>query len=237
MVLKGQFLERMTTFQSHGLMLEGLFHEGRGIHGAVIACPHPVFGGSMDSAPCAELAWAITRTGAPTLRFNYRGVGASHGKGHVTQPHAQEELQDLRSAVQWLSETTRKERVHVAGYSFGAWLASYLALEEPRRIERLVLVAPPTRVMPFDFVALSQRQVETLIIIPAEDRYVDHAGVAALEQLPGLKVLKIPDADHGFLRGLAYAGRAAAEHLAEDSLGPLVDIPEPEDGPPLELDI
>ena len=236
MVLKGQFLERMTTLPSDGLMLEGLFHEGRGLHGAVIACPHPIFGGSMDSPPCAELAWAITRKGCPSLRFNYRGIGASHGKGHVTQPDARQELSDLRSAVRWMIATTQKDRVHIAGYSFGAWLASYAAAEQPRLVERLVLVAPPTALMPVDFAALSRSGVETLLIIPALDQYTDHGGVAALEALPGFTVERIPDADHFFLRGLAQTGRMAADHLAQDAQGPLVELPE-DDEPPLELDL
>lgn len=236
MVIKGQFLERMTTVPSAGLMLEGLFHEGRGIHGAVIAPPHPVFGGSMDSPVCAELAWAITRKGHPTLRFNYRGVGASHGKGHVTRSSAVEELEDLRNVAQWMIGTTKKDRVHVAGYSFGAWLASHLALEEPRVVERLVLVSPPTAVMPFDFPALSTRKIETLLIIPANDQHVDHGGIDAIAALPNMKVTRIPDADHYYLRGLAHAGRFAAEHLADDSQGPLVQLEE-DDGPPLELDV
>src|SRR4051812_21117936 len=100
MVLKGQFLERMTAVPNDdGQLLEALFHEGRAPVPCVIAAPHPVFGGSMDSPVCAELAWAISRKELATLRFNYRGVGGSQGAGHQTQPHASHELSDLRAAV------------------------------------------------------------------------------------------------------------------------------------------
>src|SRR5258708_170669 len=118
MVQKGQFLERMTVIQSEALQLEGLFHEGSVVPPCLIAAPHPVFGGSMDSPVCSELAWAVSRRKRATLRFNYRGVGASEGRGHVTNPNAREELSDLRNAARSLAAGSGASRVHLAGYSF-----------------------------------------------------------------------------------------------------------------------
>lgn len=235
MVLKGQFLERMTLVHSGALRLEALFHEGRRIP-TVIASPHPVFGGSMDSAVCSELAWAVTRRGFSSLRFNYRGVGASQGAGHQTSSSAMEEREDLAAAVQLMLQTGKTPRVHVAGYSFGAWLAAHLAATQPHTVERLVLVAPPTREMPFDWPALSAAGVPTRIIVGTADSHVDHEKLAAVASLPNLQLHRIAEGDHVFLRGLAQVGRLAAEHL-----GPQMDLDEldlePDEGPPLELDL
>ncbi|MEW5852559.1 MAG: alpha/beta fold hydrolase [Myxococcota bacterium] len=229
----------MTTVLNGDLELEGLFHEGRGPKDVpcLVCSPHPVFGGSMDSPICAELAWAITRTGSATLRFNYRGVGASQGRGHQTSPQALEELSDLRAAAAQLRRTAGNERVSLAGYSFGAWLASYVAAEPEFPIHRLVLVAPPINIMPFDFAALSARGVETAILAGQHDQYLDWDKLLEVGRLPRMRVEKIPDADHFFMRGLAQLGRLAANHVSDGALGHEGDLELPEDdGPPLELD-
>src|SRR5271168_2350625 len=46
---------------------------------AVVCHPHPLFGGTMDNKVVTTLARALHETGIPTLRFNFRGVGASAG--------------------------------------------------------------------------------------------------------------------------------------------------------------
>src|SRR5688572_5794068 len=102
MVLRGQYLERMIPVRSGELHLEGLYHRGRLLPPCVVAAPHPQQGGSMDSPVVAELAWAITRAGHATLRFNYRGVGASQG----SFSGGPGEIDDLEAAVDQLEETS-----------------------------------------------------------------------------------------------------------------------------------
>src|SRR5476649_1888238 len=46
---------------------------------AVVCHPHPLFGGTMDNKVVTTVARALHETGIPTLRFNFRGVGASAG--------------------------------------------------------------------------------------------------------------------------------------------------------------
>ena len=80
MVQPGQFLERSVLVKSGELSLDALYHRGHRAPPCVIAAPHPALGGSMTVPAVAELAWALTRAGFPTLRFDYRGVGASQGR-------------------------------------------------------------------------------------------------------------------------------------------------------------
>ena len=66
-----------------GAALEGLWLPARGEGGArggaVMAPPHPLMGGSMDSPVATEVAMAASDAGLGALRFNWRGVGASAG--------------------------------------------------------------------------------------------------------------------------------------------------------------
>ena len=74
--------EEHVSFRSGDLTLEGLFakpEDAGQVRGAVICHPHPLYGGSMyNNAVDAALA-AMWELGWATLRFNFRGVGASEG--------------------------------------------------------------------------------------------------------------------------------------------------------------
>ena len=205
MVRKGEYLERMVVIRSGELHLEGLYHRGRLPPPAVVAAPHPQQGGSMDSPVVAELAWAVTRAGHATLRFNYRGVGASPG----SWSGGPGEIDDLGAAIESLRETTGADRVAVAGYSFGAWAA----VEAARRrtdVGWLVLVAPPTSA--FDLGGLPEVAAHVVAVHGSLDAMVDPALLDRLLAPLGDRGRRVvvPDADHWFGKGLATVGREAA---------------------------
>src|SRR3989440_8920252 len=121
MVLAGQFLERSVVVGD----LDALYHRGRRDPPCAIAAPHPALGGSMLSPVVAELAWALTRAGHPTVRFDYRGVGASrgvprHGVGSTRIADLQDEVADLHRICEHLLASTHMAEVCLVGYSFGA---------------------------------------------------------------------------------------------------------------------
>jgi hypothetical protein len=63
---------------------------------AIIAHPHPLFGGTMDNKVVQTLARAFVQCGYTVVRFNFRGVGASAGEYDAGKA----ELQDLLAVVQ-----------------------------------------------------------------------------------------------------------------------------------------
>jgi len=77
-VTRARFLERPALIPVGAQVLEGLSHRGRRLPPLLIVPPPPHEGG-MDHVLALELAWAASRAGHPTLRFNFRGVGASPG--------------------------------------------------------------------------------------------------------------------------------------------------------------
>ncbi|MEN9466579.1 MAG: hypothetical protein RL081_580, partial [Pseudomonadota bacterium] len=75
--------QRMTIDGTAGLM-EVLLDEPAPALGvprgtAVIAHPHPLFGGTMDNKVVQTLARAFVLCGWRAVRFNFRGVGKSQG--------------------------------------------------------------------------------------------------------------------------------------------------------------
>lgn len=131
--------------------------------GAVLCHPHPLYGGDMESHVVILAAQACAARNVATLRFNFRGVGASTGK----HDDGRGEQDDVRAA---LAELRRRlpagAPVALAGYSFGAAVAAAVAASTP--IRGLALIAPPLRIMPLMPPAVSG---PFLIVVGAEDQY------------------------------------------------------------------
>jgi len=98
--------ERPFAFESGGLQLEGMLHEGDGGLAAVVLHPHPLYGGDMDNHVVLALRGTLAGAGATTLRFNFRGAGRSQGehdggRGEATDARAAiDELRKLRPGCQ-----------------------------------------------------------------------------------------------------------------------------------------
>lgn len=117
---------------------EGL--AARGV--AVIAHPHPLFGGTMDNKVVQTMVRAFLQMGYRTVRFNFRGVGGSAG----THDEGRGEAQDLMLVAKAVHQAG--EPLALAGFSFGAYVtalaAQGLADDEIHRPERLLMVGPST---------------------------------------------------------------------------------------------
>jgi alpha/beta superfamily hydrolase len=64
---------------------------------AVLAHPHPLYGGTMDNKVVTTLARLYRRRGVDAVRFNFRGVGASAG----SHDQGRGEVEDMLAVVQW----------------------------------------------------------------------------------------------------------------------------------------
>lgn len=219
MVQRGEYLERMALIPSGPYILEGLYHRGEVSPAVVIAPPHPKFGGSMDSAVVAEAAWALTRGGHATLRFNYRGVGASQGGWE----EGREDVRDLEAMVEHLAASAPGSTVALCGYSYGGWLCCEAAARWPQ-VEDLALISPPLGMLdfrdPFEtMVSREEGPPRVLVITGSHD---EHSNPADLEELlaplgGAARVVIVAGADHGYLRGLPEVGRQLAEFFGPRS--------------------
>jgi alpha/beta superfamily hydrolase len=110
-----------------------------GIRAAVVfAHPHTEFGGTMHTKVVYQAAKAFSRLGCAVVRFNFRGAGASAG----TFTNGPGEMDDFRSALDYIEQQYPGAPLWAAGMSFGAMVALTVGAEDPR-VSTLLGIAPP----------------------------------------------------------------------------------------------
>ena len=184
--------EEPVLFNSGPLRLEGRLYRASGPDAVVLTHPHPLYGGEMDNPVVATLAEVYQRLGYSTLRFNFRGVGASGGE----YGDGVGEQGDARAAATHLS-ALGKTVTDLAGYSFGAWVN--LRLNPPlATVRRQVVVAPPVLFMDFDSVAAPP--AELTVIVGDRDRMAPLATLRALlpRWHPAARLYIVTGTDHFF---------------------------------------
>ena len=205
MVQKGQFLERATLIPVGREVMEATTHRGNQRPPLLILPPRPEEGGGMDHVIAAELVWHAANTGFPTLRFNYRGVGASQGKRGPFESL----VQDADAALQVLLENTGSPSVAVATLYGGARVALALLARRPE-VAGVALVAPAD-VAPEE---LERVKRPLLVVVGTESTGLPHASaVASAVAGAGGELEVVEDAGPTFHRSLPAVGRTVATWL------------------------
>jgi alpha/beta superfamily hydrolase len=109
---------------------------------AVLAHPHPLFGGTMDNKVVQTMARAFLALGHEVLRFNFRGVGGTAG----VHDEGRGEADDLLAVVAHQRRTDLP--LVLGGFSFGAYVTTLAAArlaEQGAPASRLLLVGPSTQ--------------------------------------------------------------------------------------------
>ena len=154
---------------------------------AVVAHPHPLFGGTLDNKVAQTLARAFVEAGYEAWRPNFRGVGQSDG----THDEGRGEVEDLAAVVRHLGS----RELFLAGFSFGGAMAARLAATQA--CEGLVLVGPA--VTRFEVPA---PKVPCLVIHGEKDETIPLAAVLDWARPQDLPVTVVAGADHFFHRRL-----------------------------------
>ena len=156
---------------------------------AVVCHPHPQHGGTMDNKVVMTLARAFVALGYTSVRFNFRGVGAS--QGHWDEGRG--EVDDALAIVQAMRAPGQP--LLLAGFSFGGFVASQaaarLAPEAPAA--RLVLVGPAASRFP-----LAPVPADTLVVHGELDDVVPLSAVFDWARPQALPVTVLPGAGHFF---------------------------------------
>lgn len=174
---------------------------------AVIAHPHPLFGGTLDNKVVQTLARAFTQAGWTAVRFNFRGIGASEG----VYDEGRGEVDDMLAVVQ---HAAPEGALALAGFSFGAFVASHVfgRLHASRPIDKLVLVgaaASRFTVAPIPEAAHGQ----TLVVHGEQDDTVPLQSVLDWARPQVLPVTVVPGGGHFFHGQLPLLKNLVLRHL------------------------
>jgi uncharacterized protein len=172
--------------------------------GVVMCHPHPLYGGDMDNPVVVRLQEVCAGLGLATLRFNFRGVGASGGvhAGGVG------EQDDAAAALDALAKAIPGGALAIAGYSFGARIAALVGGRDGR-IRGLALIAPPLAM--YDFGFLEDKHVPTLVVAGTQDQYCPPDDFARFTSAhPWVTPATIEGADHFFFGKLFPLGEAVS---------------------------
>jgi alpha/beta superfamily hydrolase len=104
---------------------------------ALICHPHPLHGGTMHNKVVVMIERSLRELGLRTLRFNFRGVGASNGE----HDDGRGETLDVLALAEWLQKVRPNDALWLAGFSFGSYVALLAARHLP--VKQMISVAPP----------------------------------------------------------------------------------------------
>jgi alpha/beta superfamily hydrolase len=203
-------MSRALNLQGQAGLIEALLDEpaeGPVQGTAVIAHPHPLFGGTMQNKVVQTLARAFVQSGWQAVRFNFRGVGASAGRYDEGQGEAADMLQVI-------AQVAPEGPLALAGFSFGAFVTSHVAqaLGHQRPPQQLVLVG--TAASRFDVAPVAPELHERCLVLHGElDDTVPLASVMDWARPQSLPITVIPGGEHFFHGQLPLLKSLVVRHL------------------------
>ena len=170
---------------------------------ALVAHPHPLFGGTMDNKVVHTLARGFLALGYVTVRMNFRGVGKSEG----THDEGRGETDDMALLLAHMRRQYPDLPLTLGGFSFGTFVQAQLqqrleaagAPAATTPAERLVLVGTAAGKWPMPTVPANS------ILIHGElDDTIPLTAVFEWARPQDIPVIVIPGADHFFHRRLQH---------------------------------
>lgn len=171
---------------------------------AIVCHPHPQHGGTLDNKVAQTLARAFVQLGYRAVRFNFRGIGASHG----AWDGGRGEVDDALAVIAALRDPALP--LLLAGFSFGAYVASQAAarLPDETKPQRLVLVGPSTQNQPMAAVP-----ADTVVIHGEADEVVPLSATLDWARPQALPVIVFPGVGHFFHGQLALLKNVLVRQL------------------------
>lgn len=172
---------------------------------ALVAHPHPLYGGNMDHKVAQILVRSFVAIGYAAARMNFRGVGESEGKHDAGNG----EIDDMAILLQHMRKQYPGLPVALAGFSFGTFVQAHLqqrllALGTPA--ERLVLVGSAAGKW-----AMPAVPGNTVLIHGESDETIPLQAVFDWARPQDVPVIVIPGADHFFHRRLHHIQHLVTE--------------------------
>jgi hypothetical protein len=197
------------TLDGEAGLIEALRDEPTGVSRgvAIVAHPHPLFGGTMDNKVVQTLARAFVQCGWTVVRFNFRGVGASAGEHDAGAGEA-------RDMLRVVAQVAPEGPLAIAGFSFGSFVASHAlaALCAHRTIDKVVLVG--TAAQRFTVAPVHPDLHDKTLVVHGElDDTVSLASVMDWARPQSLPVTVVPGGGHFFHGQLPLLKNLVVRHL------------------------
>ncbi|MDQ8024070.1 MAG: prolyl oligopeptidase family serine peptidase [Moraxellaceae bacterium] len=168
---------------------------------ALVAHPHPLFGGANTNKVAHTLARTMRDLGYAAIRPNFRGVGKTAG----THDNGKGETEDMLAVLAWGQQRfgfAASDPVIICGFSFGAYVQARVAhrlADAGTPAERLVLVGTAAGhvegARQYDTAAVGK---DAIVIHGSKDETVALDNVLAWAEPLELPVIVVPGADHFF---------------------------------------
>lgn len=193
--------------------LEALYRELQDPAAVAVVChPLPTGGGTLHNRVVFRAARGLESANVSTLRFNFRGVGASTGRFEGGDG----EQEDFLAALKWVTQHHPGKKVIAGGFSFGSWVAARAGCEVPDLAALFLIGAPVDK---YDFGFLRNCEKPMLFLHGTQD---EHGEVAKLEKLVqhvrNAESVVVTGADHFFtkqIEAVEQTMRSWAEELIE----------------------
>lgn len=179
---------------SHG-RLEAIIKEPHGERrGVGLVChPHPLGGGTMHNKVVFRAAAGLIDAGLTTLRFNFRGVGASTG----VHDEIEGGVGDVRDALDYLAAEYPGEEITLAGFSFGSRTGMEVGMVDDR-VKRLISIGTPVeKYRDYDFLTAVSKSI--LFVHGDNDEFCSVENLRSLtDRIPHAEVVVFENCGHFF---------------------------------------
>jgi len=172
---------------------------------ALIAHPHPLYGGTMDNKVVHTLTRSFVGLGYISVRMNFRGVGQSVGE----HDHGHGETDDMQLLLEHMQLQYPDLPLALAGFSFGTVVQARLQqrlMVLGKAAERLVLVG--TAAVKWEIPAVP---ANTIVIHGELDETIPLSDVMTWLRPQDIPLIVIPGADHFFHRKLQHIRNLIAQ--------------------------
>ena len=147
----------------------------------------------MHNKVVFRAAAGLVDAGLITLRFNFRGVGASTGE-HEDVPGGRE---DVREALNYVATEYPDQEITLAGFSFGSRTGMEVGMASDRVLRLISLGTPVDKYGDYDFLTKVRKPI--LFVHGDKDEFGSVDNVRKLvKQIPGAELIVFENCGHFF---------------------------------------
>jgi alpha/beta superfamily hydrolase len=181
--------------------------------GLVFCHPHPQMGGTMNAPLLIAVTEELVGRGWAVLRFNFRGIGESEGEPTAGSA----EFADAEGAVELMHARFPALPIAIAGWSFGAAVATRVAAADPG-LAALVAIAPAVKTKPGVTDGLPPADeiglvIPALVLCAANDDLVEVEDCRSWAETAKTELHVIAGANHFFWAKYEQLAAAVVEFL------------------------